>query len=152
MLEDVHGAALGLVEQISKFDGVTRPSFHLLQLSLGLLSLLVDDWLARCLVQDYRLLHYCAKLHMVQRRLLRVIEACFLATKEDQFEVELLALVRHIDDAVSLDLVDTVSKRCHISCIVVKATVRFLNDQRHLVLRNENTDGSIVFNSDAVRN
>jgi len=85
---------------------------------------------------------------MVGFSLLGVVESTELTGLEDLLKVELLAEVSDVDNTISFQLLNTVTESSDISGIVVEATVRFLDDQRDLLLGHKNADGSVIFNSE----
>ena len=60
--------------------------------------------------------------------------------------MEFLTLVRDIDNALCLLLLNAVTECSHISRVITEATIRFLDHQRDLLFRNKDTCGTIALN------
>jgi hypothetical protein len=58
--------------------------------------------------------------------------------------MELLALVSDINNSVSFLLGNTVTQRRHISCIIIKAAIRLLDNERNLLLGHKDANCSII--------
>lgn len=69
-------------------------------------------------------------------------------TGKNQFEVELLSNVGHVNNTVALKSLGAVADGSHVSCVIVESTIGLLNDKRHFVFGNEDANSAIVFNSD----
>ena len=85
---------------------------------------------------------------MVGFSLLGVVEAAKLTGLEDLLKVELLAKISNVDNAISLQVLDTVTESSDIGGVVVEPTIRFLDDQGDLLLGHKNANSSVIFNSE----
>ena len=86
---------------------------------------------------------------MVEHHLVWIIEVGLDPASEDKFKVVLLAFICHVNDSIGSQLADSVSQRCHIRSVIVEATVRFLDYQRHLLLGHKDANGAITFDGHA---
>lgn len=66
--------------------------------------------------------------------------------------MKFLSLISDIDNAVCFLLIDTIAERSHIRGIIVESTVRFLDNQRHLLFWHENAHGSVILCGNATGN
>ena len=119
---------LSFIKEISKFDSIAWTRLHLFNLNLNFASFLINFRLSRRRIYDLSLLHYRAELHMVHSRFCWIIKVCLDSSSEDKFEVEFLAFVCDIDDAVCSLLISTITNSCHICGIIIEASVWFLDD------------------------
>lgn len=81
---------------------------------------------------------------MVSLGLVGIVESYQLAGFEDLFEMELLSKVSDVYNTVGLQVLKTVTESSNISGVVVESSVRLANNQRDLLLGNEDAGGSVV--------
>jgi hypothetical protein len=93
------------------------------------------------------LLKHHTKRHVINLGHLGIVVLSNYTTGKNQFEVELLSNVSHVNNTVTLKFLGTVAYGSHIGCVIVESTVGLLNNKRHFVLGDEDADSTIVFNS-----
>jgi hypothetical protein len=85
---------------------------------------------------------------MVSSSFCGIVESTKLTSLEDLLEMELLSKISDVNNAVSFESFETMAESSDISSVIVKSTVRLLNNQRNFLLGHEDADGASVFNSD----
>lgn len=85
---------------------------------------------------------------MVQLSLLGNDETALGSSFENLFEVELLANVSHINNSITLQLVDSIPNSGQIRGRIPESSIRLLhNEGRCLLFANEDADCSLILDS-----
>lgn len=82
---------------------------------------------------------------MIKSDFLSLIITTHDTCAEDQLKVRPLTVIRGDDDSVSLEFIQSVFKSCHVSGIVVVASVTFSNNEWLFNFWHKNANSSLIF-------